>query len=65
MKKIENECVGCGLPCIGSACPHRNVAHYYCDSCGAETTLYNTDDGELCADCILKNLPVVDGSEEI
>ena len=68
MKKLENECCDCSTPaypCKGASCPLRSVAHYYCDKCGAEEVLYQTDDGELCADCILKNLPVVDGSEEI
>jgi hypothetical protein len=36
MTKIENECCGCATesyPCLGSACPNRNVKHYYCDKC--------------------------------
>ena len=66
MKKIENDCCGCAVPaypCRGDSCPLRHVEHFYCDQCGDETTLYSTDDGELCADCILSNLPVVKGSE--
>ena len=58
MKKIENECVGCteiGLPCLGIACPKRNVPHWYCDECGEEEELYHYDGRELCIECI-KNL---------
>lgn len=32
----ENECVACGLPCLGSSCTYRNVPHYICDQCGEE-----------------------------
>lgn len=50
----EDECVGCGLPCYGSACPNRNVPHFYCDECGDETELYLFDDNkELCVSCLL------------
>jgi hypothetical protein len=63
MKRIENDCVGCELPCIGDACPYHNVPHYYCDKCGEEDTLYEFDDQELCIDCIKDQLSVVEGSE--
>lgn len=66
MKQIENECVGCkdvGLYCLGLTCPNRNVERYYCDECGCEETLYDTEYGELCADCLLKKFPKVEGSE--
>ena len=36
MIKIENDCVGCGLPCLGSACPYREVPYFYCDDCEYE-----------------------------
>lgn len=62
MRIMESECVDCGKQCLREACPKHNVAHYYCDRCGAEDTLYKTDDGELCADCILCSLPKVEGS---
>lgn len=64
MQKIENECVSCGLPCLGSACPHSRVTRYYCDECKDETTLYHYDGSELCIDCITKKLEIVKGSEE-
>lgn len=65
MVRYENDCCGCAspaYPCLGSACTLRNVPHYYCDKCGEEETLFQTDEGELCADCILENLPKVEGS---
>lgn len=66
MKKIVNECYGCkdvGLPCLGSTCPNKNVAHYYCDKCGDETVLYEYDDEELCQHCLLEKFNVIEGSE--
>lgn len=59
MKRVENDCVDCGLPCFGDTCPHRNVTHYYCDNCGDETQLYEFDGEELCIDCIEKRLKKV------
>lgn len=47
----RNECVDCGLPCLGLSCPYSHVERTYCDQCGdqAETTeLYGMD---LCDDC--------------
>ena len=66
MKKIENECVGCtdlGLHCLGGSCPNRNVVRFYCDKCDKEKKLYHFDDKELCVDCLLDELEVVEGSE--
>lgn len=66
MEKIENECVGCvdiGLHCLGDSCPNRNVLHFYCDRCGWEEKLYYYDGEELCANCLLKEFDVVEGSE--
>lgn len=63
MKKIENECVCCGLPCRGNSCPNRNVARFYCDKCGEETMLYDYDGKELCKDCLAKNFTIVEGSD--
>ena len=63
MIKVENECVDCGLPCIGSSCPYMNVTRYYCDDCEDEATLYEYDGQELCAECILKRLPIIEGSD--
>lgn len=63
MKKTENECVGCGLPCMGSSCPNWKVTRFYCDHCKEEAKLYEFDGKELCIDCIEKRLTVVDGSD--
>ncbi len=63
--RYENECVDCAAPsypCIGEMCPRRRVAHYDCDKCGNETTLYHYNGQELCAECILESLEQVEGS---
>lgn len=58
MVTMEDECCGCAVPaypCMGSACPNRNVPHLYCDKCEEEVEdLYKTEDGELCAKCVLE-----------
>lgn len=59
MKKIENECVDCGLPCF-EGCPYKNVVRHYCDECGEEEELYYFDDKELCIECIKKHLQKVE-----
>ncbi len=67
MRKVFNECCGCAVPaypCIGDLCPQRHVERFFCDKCKKEETLYQADGKELCVDCILENLPVVEGSEE-
>lgn len=65
MKRIENECVGCDLPCLGSTCPNRNVVRFYCDECNEEDTpLYHYDGKELCAYCLLQKFDIVEGSDE-
>ena len=63
MREIVNECVDCGLPCLGSVCPNRNVVRYYCDRCEEEATLYYFDGEELCIECIKADLEVIEGSE--
>jgi ribosomal protein S27AE len=66
MERIENDCCGCAVPaypCIGNSCPLRNARHYYCDKCGNETILYHWDDRQLCAECVIEQLDVVEGSE--
>ena len=56
--RYEDECCSCATenyPCMGSSCPNRNVPHLYCDKCEKEVEdLYKTEDGELCAECVLK-----------
>lgn len=65
MIKIVDDCVDCGLPCIGSACPYKNMLEYYCDNCGVSDTLYYFDGEELCLECILKSLDlrIVEGTD--
>ena len=70
MSKIyEDECCGCATEsyrCVGSACPCRNVPHYYCDKCEQEfdaDELYDTENGELCAECILEQYKKVSEKE--
>jgi hypothetical protein len=42
-----DNCVMCGLPCLGRDCPKCRVTEWTCDICGAEC-----DDGEdLCERC--------------
>ena len=64
MRKIENECVDCGLPCLGNSCPNRNVVRFYCDRCKEETTLYDYYGEEICKECLLREFEIVEGSEE-
>jgi hypothetical protein len=66
MIRYENECCSCATPaypCLGSSCPNRNVAHYYCDCCGNEEMLYHYDNLEICEECLLKQFEVVEGSD--
>lgn len=63
MVVYENECVSCGLHCLYTACKYYEVAHYVCDRCGAEETLYDYDGEQLCASCILDQYNIIDGSE--
>lgn len=53
MKKIENLCVGCALPCID--CGRKRVEVYYCDKCGGEIEgdIYDDGEQELCEACLL------------
>jgi hypothetical protein len=62
MKRTENECADCGMPCKGHSCPHYRVTRYYCDRCGDETKLYHYEGEELCIGCIEEALEEVEGS---
>ena len=56
MIRKENHCVDCGLPCLGSTCPHRNVEVVYCDHCGEviDYEIYDVDGEDWCEDCLKK-----------
>lgn len=62
MKKTESECVQCGKPCMGNACPNFAVTRFYCDKCGNEDMLFEWDGQELCRECVLEEIPSVEGS---
>ena len=67
MRKVVNECCNCavpGYPCRGSSCPNRHVVRLYCDECKTEGKLYEFDGKELCGDCLLKEFPMVEGSDQ-
>lgn len=63
MKEITDECVSCGLPCLGNSCPYSKVTRWYCDECKDECQpeeLYVTEDGDtLCQDCLLEKFQTV------
>ena len=63
LRYYENECVDCGLPCLYESCPYYNVEHIVCDICGEETKLYHYDGQEICAECILQDFEIVEGTE--
>ena len=57
-----NECVDCGLPCLGDSCPKRNVSALVCDDCGdrfSADDLYEVEDGQYCKDGIFDHLAKV------
>ena len=66
MLKYEDECCGCcaateKYPCRCSVCPNLHVNHLHCDKCGEDVgKLYEFDGKELCGDCVLKELEVVE-----
>ena len=64
MITYEDECCGCATesyPCMGSACPNRNVPYLYCDKCNEEVDdLYEWDGKQVCIDCIVKSLKKVE-----
>ena len=53
MRRIENECVCCDLPCID--CGRKAVERIYCDQCGEEIGYWDVgieyDGEELCTAC--------------
>lgn len=51
MIAYENQCVDCGLPCLGYGCKYRKVEVRYCDRCKSDNAVYEFDGEDLCADC--------------
>ena len=64
MITYEDECCGCATPsypCMGSACPYRNVPYLYCDRCNEDVdNLYEYEGEQVCIDCIVKSLDKVE-----
>lgn len=66
MVRIENDCVGCDLPCLGNSCPYKNVPHVYCDECEAEEDKFYKYEGQyLCQDCLLQQFEELDVADII
>jgi hypothetical protein len=64
MKKFESDCVMCGRPeRCGSCRFNEKLPHYYCDKCEHQDTLYRYNGEELCIDCLIEKLEVVEGSK--
>lgn len=65
MRRRENECCDCGLPCMGSACPNRNVLRLYCDKCKQDVSeLFEYKGEELCDDCLWDTLPKYESDDD-
>jgi hypothetical protein len=66
MIRVEDDCVGCQLPCIGSACPYKNALHFYCDVCEEEVEdnmLWKVDGKQVCEYCLKAHFPMVDSTD--
>ncbi len=61
-QRYENQCVDCGFSCRYEAYRHYRVRILECDNCGDEVEkLYIGVSGkELCAECALEELEVVE-----
>ena len=54
MVQYKNECVDCGLPCLGESCPYKKVEYHYCDCCDDEIDyddIKRERNNEYCPDC--------------
>jgi hypothetical protein len=62
--KTEESCALCttdSYPCLGDGCPNKNIKVLYCDKCGCEVDkLYWLNDEQLCEDCVIDSLEVVE-----
>ena len=61
MTSYESDCVSCGFPCLGTACPHYRDLVMTCDRCGDEvgTLYYGKKGNQLCTYCALQELEKV------
>ena len=60
---FEDECCNCATesyPCMGDSCPNKRVPHYICDKCDEEDTLYEFEGRQLCSNCLLNELEIVE-----
>jgi hypothetical protein len=60
MRKIENDCCGCDLPCVN--CGRKHVEHIYCDHCKQDIgdegyVVYENE--ELCYYCFVELLVAI------
>lgn len=63
MVKITDECCDCGAsPCLGDNCPNKSIKRFWCDNCSEEVDklYYGFFGRELCAECALDELEVVE-----
>ena len=61
MTRYESQCVDCGFPCSYEACRYYKVRVLECDCCHEEVDgLYLLDGEELCSQCVLDRLEVVE-----
>ena len=61
MRVFEDSCVGCEQ-CIN--CGRKEpVEVFYCDECGRCEPLYHYEGRELCQECIISSLDIVEGSD--
>ena len=53
MIEYVSDCVDCGKPCLGNACPHFSVKLLVCDKCNDEVDkLWIVDDEQVCEHCL-------------
>lgn len=55
-RRYENDCVYCGLPCLGIGCRYYRVAVDTCDFCGEDRAEYRFNGEDMCKECARKAL---------
>jgi len=57
----DDDCIGCPQGCVHCGRgAFRYTTAIICEKCGAECeTLYETDEGNKCQDCVLKDMPKI------